>query len=71
MSTEDNAPTPDQFAGQPDAWQRLWTPHRMVYIGGENKPRDTTTQQCPFCRIPSGQDEDGLVVYRGPRVRRP
>ncbi|ACV09033.1 HIT family protein [Jonesia denitrificans] len=68
MSTEDNAPTPDQFAGQPDAWQRLWTPHRMVYIGGENKPRDTTTQQCPFCRIPSGQDEDGLVVYRGAHV---
>ena len=26
------------FAGEPDAFGRLWTPHRMVYIKGENKP---------------------------------
>ena len=26
------------LAGVPDAFQRLWTPHRMVYIDGENKP---------------------------------
>ena len=24
--------------GIPDGFQRLWTPHRMVYIQGENKP---------------------------------
>ena len=34
--------SPDERPGVPDAFQRLWTPHRMVYIGGENKPSDAT-----------------------------
>lgn len=50
--------------GVPDAFQRLWTPHRMVYIGGENKPADDSEGQCPFCRMPSN-DVDGLIVHRG------
>ncbi|MBL0885711.1 HIT domain-containing protein [Myceligenerans sp. I2] len=37
----------------------------MVYIGGEAKPADASEQQCPFCRIPRGDDEQGLVVARG------
>ncbi|WP_448060658.1 HIT family protein [Cellulomonas hominis] len=54
------------LAGDPDGLQRLWTPHRMVYIGGENKPADHSAGQgCPFCRIPDGPDEDGLIVARG------
>lgn len=56
----------DDFAGVPDAFQRLWTPHRMAYIKGENKP--ATSDQghvCPFCRAPGLGDEDGLVVRRG------
>ena len=29
----------EQFgAGDPDQFQRLWTPHRMAYIKGESKP---------------------------------
>ncbi|NNG19281.1 HIT domain-containing protein [Naumannella sp. ID2617S] len=36
----------------------------MVYIGGENKPRDASEPECPFCRAPGGGDEDGLVVRR-------
>ena len=28
------------MAGEPDAFERLWTPHRMVYIAGEDKPAD-------------------------------
>ncbi len=28
------------LAGEPDGFQRLWTPHRMAYIGGESKPTD-------------------------------
>ena len=24
--------------GEPDAFERLWTPHRIRYIKGENKP---------------------------------
>ena len=51
--------------GRPDELDRLWTPHRMAYIRGENKPADATAGECPFCRIPSLSDEDGLVVHRG------
>ncbi|WP_035757675.1 HIT family protein [Granulicoccus phenolivorans] len=53
------------FAGLPDGFDRLWTPHRMAYIGGENKPSDDTHHTCPFCRIPDGTDEEGLIVARG------
>jgi ATP adenylyltransferase len=54
------------FAGVPDAFERLWTPHRMAYIGGEGKPSDPEAGQgCPFCRIPSLPDDEGLVVARG------
>ncbi len=51
--------------GVPDAFQRLWTPHRMVYIGGENKPADGSPRECPFCRAPRRSDDEGLIVRRG------
>lgn len=51
--------------GVPDAFRRLWTPHRMVYIEGENKPADAGEGSCPFCRSPQREDADGLVVHRG------
>ena len=51
------------FAGVPDAFQRLWTPHRMAYIQGEGKPE--RTGECPFCAAPGRSDEDGLIVARG------
>jgi ATP adenylyltransferase len=57
-----------RFAGTPDAFQRLWTPHRMVYIGGEGKPESDAAQHCPFCEIPGHSDEDGLIVARGEHV---
>jgi ATP adenylyltransferase len=60
-----SADSAGDFASQGDDLQRLWTPHRMVYIGGQDKPADSTSGQCPFCRIPSGDDEAGLVVARG------
>ena len=54
------------FAGVPDDTQRLWTPHRMAYIGGENKPEDPhDDEQCPFCAGPQRSDEDALIVHRG------
>ncbi|PVU81130.1 HIT family hydrolase [Cellulomonas sp. WB94] len=54
------------FAGAPDGFQRLWTPHRMVYIGGQDKPSDSAPGVgCPFCRIPTLPDVEGLVVARG------
>jgi ATP adenylyltransferase len=53
--------------GEPDDLDRLWTPHRMAYIRGENKPADASAGECPFCRIPSLDDAAGLVVHRGER----
>lgn len=52
--------------GVPDAFQRLWTPHRMVYIKGEGKPRDASG--CPFCLSPTKDDAAGLIVHRGEHV---
>ncbi len=52
-------------AGVPDELDRLWTPHRLAYIRGENKPADGTAGECPFCRIPTLDDEAGLMVHRG------
>jgi len=51
--------------GEPDGLDRLWTPHRMAYISGENKPSDASEGECPFCRIPRLDDSEGLVVHRG------
>ncbi len=58
-----------QGAGDPDAFRRLWTPHRMAYIRGEGKPTGPGADEgCPFCRMPQLPDEDGLVVARGDRT---
>jgi ATP adenylyltransferase len=50
------------FAGVPDAFQRLWTPHRLVYIEAGSGPH---TENCPFCAAPGLSDEQGLIVARG------
>ena len=66
MSQVGGAERPEDLTGVPDAFQRLWTPHRMVYVGGgENKPADDGEGHCPFCRTPAREDADGLVVHRG------
>jgi ATP adenylyltransferase len=53
-------PAEQPGTGVPDGWQRLWMPERLAYILGEGK-----TEECPFCRIPTLSDEDGLIVKRG------
>lgn len=51
------------FGGTPDAFQRLWTPHRMAYISaGADVNRGSG---CPFCAMREKSDEDALVVHRG------
>jgi ATP adenylyltransferase len=54
--------------GMPDGWQRLWAPHRLDYLRGENRPLDGNDVECPFCRIPQLTDEEGLIVARGTHV---
>ncbi len=61
------APELQDGAGIPDDFARLWMPHRMAYIKGENKAGQED-DGCPFCRIPSLSDEDGLIVARGQLV---
>ena len=57
------------FAGVPDAFGRLWTPHRMAYIKGENRPSGPgQAEECPFDRAPKQGDEDSLIVARGSLV---
>lgn len=52
-----------------DAWDRLYTPHRMVYLRGEGKPDDAQAgDTCPFCRAPGLPPDEGLVVARGEHV---
>jgi ATP adenylyltransferase len=52
-------------AGIPDAFERLWMPHRMAYIKGENRVASSGSEGCPFCRIPGLSDDDSLIVARG------
>jgi len=72
VSTVDDDPkpalVPQAGVGEPDALQRLWTPHRMAYIEGENKPTHGRSEGCPFCRIPTLPDGEGLVLHRGRRA---
>jgi ATP adenylyltransferase len=52
-----------------DAFDRLWTPHRMPYIQGQGKPDDGEAGEgCPFCRAPGQPDEESLIVARGDLV---
>ena len=57
------------FAAAPDGYERLWTPHRLAYILGENKPaNDDAGHECPFCRAPSRPDTESLILARGELV---
>jgi ATP adenylyltransferase len=49
-----------------DGFRRLWTPHRLAYIKGAAS--NSAEQGCPFCRIPTLDDDKGLVVARGEQV---
>jgi len=46
--------------GEPDAFQRLWMPHRLAYIKGGARG-----DGCPFCEITGLPDGDALIVARG------
>jgi len=62
----ENEPVLQEGVGEPDGFQRLWTPHRMAYIKGEGKPSGPGSEDgCPFCAIPAMSDEDGLILRRG------
>jgi ATP adenylyltransferase len=37
----------------------------LEYLRGENRPLASNDVACPFCRIPTLTDEEGLIVHRG------
>ena len=61
-------PVPQDGAGVPDGFRRLWMPHRMAYIKGENRVSGPEPEGCPFCRAPRLSDAEGLIVARGALV---
>ncbi|MGB8382604.1 MAG: HIT domain-containing protein [Dermatophilaceae bacterium] len=64
MEPEPEVDDVTDFARVEDGFERLWTPHRMVYIKGD-KPAEHSGDGCPFCSAPCRSDEDGLIVGRG------
>ncbi|MBK1788066.1 HIT domain-containing protein [Prauserella sp. ASG 168] len=70
MVSEDGPPeiVGQDGVGVEDQLQRLWTPHRLAYIKGENKPEGDEPQGCPFCRLVGSDDETALIVARGTNV---
>jgi len=55
----------EQIPGMPDRWARLWAPHRMEYLKGENRPLEGNDISCPFCAMQALSDEEALIVKRG------
>jgi len=60
-----DGPVAQDGVGAADGFQRMWTPHRLAYIKGEDKPSGDDDEVCPFCRIPGLADDAGLIVARG------
>lgn len=52
----------EDFAGSPDGFERLWTPHRSIYL---DQNRAAPATRCAFCYAPERPDAEGLVVARG------
>lgn len=50
------------LVGNPDGFERLWTPHRLAYIDAD---RPSGAGECPFCVAPMRGDDEGLIVHRG------
>ena len=49
-----------------EAWDRLWTPHRMTYLKGEGRPtHGEAGEECPFCNAPNHPDSESLIVAKG------
>lgn len=63
MGDEDQQFVP---AGVPDAFQRLWSPHRTAYLK-RGQDQVTGRSDCPFCEAPTHEDAESLIIHRGER----
>lgn len=56
----------DRLPGEPDGYERLWTPHRMAYVSGADPAAKESPSGCPLCRAGATDDDaEALVVARG------
>lgn len=54
------------MGGDPDGFERLWTPHRMAYVRNSSSRAPIETEnECPLCKKVSDNDREHLVVHRG------
>lgn len=53
-----------------DELERLWTPYRMAYLSGADRPPGgyDAPEGCPFCAAPHTAPATSLVVATGERV---
>ncbi len=56
----------ETMGGEPDGFERLWTPHRMAYVRNASaRPDNEGGASCPLCKTPEDIDRDHLIVHRG------
>jgi ATP adenylyltransferase len=54
------------MAGEPDGFERLWTPHRMAYVkNAASRKSFEDENECPLCHKAADHDRESLVVHRG------
>ncbi|HEY0254259.1 MAG TPA: HIT domain-containing protein, partial [Kofleriaceae bacterium] len=64
-SQYENVESAANFAGVPDAFQRMWVPFRIAYIESNHGTAAPKGDECPFCEAPKLSDEQALIVARG------
>lgn len=56
----------DRLGGDPDGFERLWTPHRMAYVrNASDRPDMDGAHGCPLCKSADDDDRSHLIVHRG------
>lgn len=56
----------ETMGGDPDGFERLWTPHRMAYVRrASTRERIEDTRDCPLCKFDTDSDREHLIVHRG------
>lgn len=56
----------ETMGGEPDGFQRLWTPHRMAYVRNASQRAPIEDENaCPLCKRDDDDDRTHLVVHRG------
>ena len=56
----------DTMGGEPDGFERLWTPHRMAYVkNASHRPDIDGVAACPLCKTAEDVDREHLIVHRG------